>query len=68
MFPILETTTVEEDKNILLIDDLAVPDLDKSEVEGWEVLPSSSYAGTTKLYLVKKMFVYTFFRFSNIHD
>jgi hypothetical protein len=45
LFPILDTVVQNDLANHLLAGPLLSPDSDKPEVDGWEVLPSSSYAG-----------------------
>ena len=47
MFPILETVVQNDVVESLLIDPLSTPVAEKPDVEGWEVLPSSTYAGRT---------------------
>lgn len=45
LFPILDTVVRNEYANTILTGPLLSPDAEKPEVDGWEVLPSSSYAG-----------------------
>jgi hypothetical protein len=71
LFPILDTVVQSDLVNPPLTGPLLSPDSDKPEVDGWEVLPSSSYAGNKfeKLFcipdfhaLAKKMSFYVPFR------
>jgi len=50
LFPILETVVQNDVVESLLIDPLSTPVAEKPDVEGWEVLPSSTYAGRTLLH------------------
>lgn len=51
MFPILETVIQNDVVESLLIDPLSTPVAEKPDVEGWEVLPSSTYAGRIAIIL-----------------
>ena len=50
LFPILETVAQRECTSLLSpVEHPTSPAVEKPEVDGWEVLPSSSYAGTFQL-------------------